>query len=62
MWKAVQTIGIFEDDNEEFFEGGSNPVSKKLKEADGTVKIGADTSKYIYALELLLLVIKPLSN
>ena len=26
MWKAVQTVGIFEDDNEEFFEDGSNPV------------------------------------
>ena len=38
MWKAVQTIGIFEDDNEEFFEDGSNTVSKKLKGADGTVE------------------------
>ena len=36
MWKAVQTIGIFEDDDEEFFEDGSNPVLKKFKGVDGT--------------------------
>ena len=41
MWKAV----IFEDDDKEFLEDGSNPVSKKLKGADGTGKSGADTGK-----------------
>ena len=43
MWKAVQTIGIFEEDDdidgqENSFEDGTNPVSKKLKGADRTVK------------------------
>ena len=44
MWKVVQTIEIFEEENNEInvqersFEDGTNPVSKKLKEADRTVK------------------------
>ena len=44
MWKAVQTIGIFEEEDNEInvqeksFEDGTNPVSKKLKGADRTVK------------------------
>ena len=43
MWKAVQTIGIFEEDDdidgqENRFEDGTNPVTKKLKGADRTVK------------------------
>ena len=43
MWKAVQTIGIFEEDDdidgqENSFEDGTNPISKKLKGADRTVK------------------------
>ena len=41
MWKAV----IFEDDDEEFLEDGSNPVSKKLKGGDGTGKSSTDTVK-----------------
>ena len=40
MWKAVQTIRIFEDDEiniqEKCFEDGTNPVSKKFKGADRT--------------------------
>ena len=31
-------IGIFENDDEEFFEDGSNPVLKKLKGANRTVE------------------------
>ena len=44
MWKAVQTIGIFEEEDDEIdgqeksFEDRTNPVSKKLKGADRTVK------------------------
>ena len=44
MWKAVQTIGIFEEEDDDIdgqensFEDGTNPVSKKLKGADRTVK------------------------
>ena len=43
MGKTVQTIGIFEEDDkidvqEECFEDGTNPVSKKLKGADRTEK------------------------
>ena len=37
MWKAVQTIGIFKEDDEinvqeECFEDGNNPVLKNLRE------------------------------
>ena len=43
MGKTVQTIGIFEEDEkiniqEEHFEDGTNPVSKKLKGANRTEK------------------------
>ena len=44
MWKAVQTIGIFKEEDDEIdvqeksFEDGTNPVSKKLKGADRIVK------------------------
>ena len=42
MWKAAQTIRILEDDEiniqEECFEDGTNPVTKKLKGADKTEK------------------------
>ena len=44
MWKAVQAIRIFEEEDNEInvqeksFEDGANPVSKKLKGADRTVK------------------------
>ena len=41
MWKAVQTIGIFEEEDDDIngqensFEDGTNPVSKSLREQTG---------------------------
>ena len=55
MWKDVQTIGIFEDDNEEFLKIG---VSKKLKGADGTVKSGTDTGKTLCRRKVLTKAVK----
>ena len=57
MWKAVQTIGIFKDDNEEFFEDESSLVLKKLKGVDGTGKIlksGTDTDKTLRRRKVLM--------
>ena len=61
MWKAVQTIGIFKDDDKELFEDGSNPVSKKLKGSDGTwkiLKISADTGKTLRRRKVLTKAVK----
>ena len=54
-------IGIFEDDDEELFEDGSNPVSKKFKGADGTGKIlksGTDTGKTLRRRKVLTKAVK----
>ena len=54
MWKAV----IFEDDDEEFLEDGNNPVSKKLKGADGTGKSSTDTGKTMRRRKVLTKAVK----
>ena len=55
MWKAVQTIAVFEDDDEEFFEDAS---FEKIKGADGTVKSGADTGKTLRRRKVLTKAVK----
>ena len=55
MWKAVQTIGIFEDEDEEFLEDGS---FEKLKGVDGTVKSSTDTGKTLHRRKVLTKAVK----
>ena len=52
-----------DDDDEEFFEDGSNPVSKKLKGADGTGKTlnsSADSGKMLCRRKVLTKFVKKL--
>ena len=60
MWKAVQTIGIFEEEDdeidiqEESFEDRTNPVLIKFKGADRTEKkLESGTGKTLHRKALM---------
>ena len=69
MWKAVQTIGIFGEEDDEIdiqeksFEDGTNSVLKKLKGADRTVKKSeSDTGNTLRRKALTKTVKKQITN